>query len=415
MSELQHAVRRMVGRDPDEDGRASTPLELLFDLTFVIAFGTAADQLAHALAEGHGREGITAFFLASFAVTWAWINFTWFASAYDTDDWPFRLTTMVQMVGVLVLALGLPRMFDSLVHHEEHLDNQVMVVGYVIMRLPMVVQWLRAGRQDPARQALCMKMVVTLVVAQVGWVLLLVANPSMAVTAGVVLVLVGIELAGPLLAEKLHGGSPWHGHHIAERYGLMVIICLGEGLLGTNAALGALIEDGWTVDVAVLGLAGTALVFGVWWTYFVVPSGPLLAAHRERSFGWGYGHIPVFGAVVAIGAGLHAAAYFLEDESHLDATGTLLTVAVPLAIYAACLYALYSLLTRSLDPFHVVLIALTVTLLVVPIVLAEAGVDMVWCLAVLALVPWVTVVGYETLGHRHNAGVLAGLQEEQTP
>ena len=105
----QHTVRRMVGRDPDEDGRASTPLELLFDLTFVIAFGAAADQLAHALAEDHVSEGIIGFVLRDFAVSWAWINFTWFASAYDTDDWIFRLTTMVQMVGVLVLALGLPR------------------------------------------------------------------------------------------------------------------------------------------------------------------------------------------------------------------------------------------------------------------------------------------------------------------
>ena len=151
-------------------------------------------------------------------------------------------------------------------------------------------------------------------------------------------------------------------------------------------------------------------MFGVWWTYFVIPSGHLLVAHRERSFAWGYGHIPVFAAVVAIGAGLHAAAYYLEDESHLGPTGTLLTVAIPLAVYAACLYALYSILTRSLDPFHIVLIALSVVLLVLPVVLAEAGVDMVWCLAVLALVPWVTVVGYETVGHRHNAEVLDALE-----
>jgi len=255
-------------------------------------------------------------------------------------------------------------------------------------------------------------MVGTLVVAQVGWVLVLVAQPSMGVAAALVVVLGAIELAGPVLAERLDGGTPWHGHHIAERYGLLLIICLGEGLLGTNAALGALIEEGWTVDVAVLGLAGTALVFGVWWTYFVMPSGHLLDAHRERSFAWGYGHIPVFGAAVAIGAGLHAAAYHLEHHSELDATGTVLTVAVPLAVYAALLYALYSLLTRSLDPFHVVLIVISAVLLVLPVVLAASGVDMVWCLAVLALVPWVTVVGYETVGHRHNAEVLAGLEVE---
>ncbi len=53
--------------------------------------------------------GIVAFCFATFAISWAWINFSWFASAYDTDDWVYRLTTMLQMVGVLVLALGLKR------------------------------------------------------------------------------------------------------------------------------------------------------------------------------------------------------------------------------------------------------------------------------------------------------------------
>ena len=83
-----------------------------------------------------------------FAVVWAWINFTWFASAYDTDDWIYRLTTMVQMAGVVILALGLPAMFDSF-DAGERLDNRAMVVGYVVMRVPMVSQWLRAARQDP--------------------------------------------------------------------------------------------------------------------------------------------------------------------------------------------------------------------------------------------------------------------------
>ena len=400
----------MVGRDPDEDGRSATPLELLFDLTFVIAFGAAADELAHALAEDHVAEGVLAFLLATFAVSWAWINFTWFASAYDTDDWVFRLTTMVQMVGVIVLALGVPDMFASVTHHEERLDIRLMVLGYVIMRLPMVAQWMRAGRQDPTRRNLCSRMVWTLVVAQIGWALLIPFQPRMGLTAVIVVALVGLEIAGPLLAERLDGGSPWHGHHIAERYGLMVIIALGEGLLGGTAALGVLVEDGWTVEVVVLGLVGTALTFGVWWTYFVIPFGHLLSAHRERSFGWGYGHIPVFGAVVAIGAGLHAAAYRLDHHSELGTAGTVLSVAVPLTVYLVCLYALYAALTRTLDPFHLLLIALTAGLLVLGVALAWAGLSMVWCLAVLALVPWVTVVGYETVGHRHNAEVLAGLE-----
>ena len=93
-----HRRRRFTGRDPDEDGRASTPLELLYDLTIVVAFGTASDELAHFVADDHVAAGVGGFVIAAFAVfavTWAWLSYSWFASAYDTDDWVFRLATMV--------------------------------------------------------------------------------------------------------------------------------------------------------------------------------------------------------------------------------------------------------------------------------------------------------------------------------
>ena len=109
-----HRIRRMSGRDPHEQHRVATPLELLFDLTFVIAFGVAASEFAHALAEDHLGPGLAGFAFATFAICWAWINFSWFASAYDTDDWIYRLMTMVQMVGVIILALGIPAMYASI-------------------------------------------------------------------------------------------------------------------------------------------------------------------------------------------------------------------------------------------------------------------------------------------------------------
>jgi low temperature requirement protein LtrA len=89
-------------------------LELLYDFTFVVAFGTAADQLAHYLAEAHLGPAIGGFCSAVLAVTFAWMNYSWFASAYDNDDWVLRVATMVQMVGVIVLSLGIPEMFASI-------------------------------------------------------------------------------------------------------------------------------------------------------------------------------------------------------------------------------------------------------------------------------------------------------------
>src|SRR4051794_39021596 len=124
-----HGRQSFAGRDPDEEHRSATPLELLYDLTFVVAFGTAANELARYLADGHVWTAILGFAIASFAVAWAWINYSWFASAYDTDAWVMRLATMVQMIGVIVLALGLEQMFAS-IDEGGAIDNRVMVAGY---------------------------------------------------------------------------------------------------------------------------------------------------------------------------------------------------------------------------------------------------------------------------------------------
>ena len=174
--DLAHRLTRMTGRDPHESHRAATPLELLYDLTFVIAFGLAADELAHALSADHLAVGLGGFAFALFSVTWAWIQYTWFASAFDTDDWLCRVMVMVQMLGVVILALGLPDMFASL-EHGEHLDNRVMVLGYVVMRVPMVALWLRAALADPDHRRAPLIYVVTIVVSQTIWCYIALAPP----------------------------------------------------------------------------------------------------------------------------------------------------------------------------------------------------------------------------------------------
>jgi len=370
----------------------------------VVAFGVAGEQFAHLLAEGHFAAGLAAFGLAIFAICWAWINFSWFASAYDTDDWAFRLATMVQMVGVIILALGLPQVFHS-VDEGRPVDNSVTVAGYVVMRVAMLFLWLRAARQDPPRRRACQTYAATIGVAQLGWVLLLMLTDS---TVGEFFawgaLLLVIELAGPVIAERRKGGTPWHAHHIEERYGLLTIITLGEGVIGTVASLGAVVEShGWTLDAALVAVAGTGLTFGLWWMYFTVPSAEVLHVHRERLFPWGYGHILIFGSIAATGAGLHVAAYYIGHEAHIGATATVLTVAAPLAVYVLTLFALYSFLVRAVDSFHLALLAGTAALLVLPVMLASIGAPMAVCLVVLMLAPLVPVIGYETLGYRHMA------------
>jgi Bacterial low temperature requirement A protein (LtrA) len=189
------------------------------------------------------------------------------------------------------------------------------------------------------------------------------------------------------------------------------LLVVREVILGTVAALNAVVhgEAGWTVDAALLAVAGVGLTFGCWWMYFAVPWAAPLVRHRERSFLLGYGHLVIFGALAAMGAGLEVAALALEDKAAIGATGIVLSVAIPFAVYAAVFYALYSLLMRTHDAFHLGLIAGMAALVVLSVVLAAAGVSIAACLVVLALAPAVTVVGYETLGHRHMAEALEQL------
>ncbi len=403
---LHHHARHMTGRDPGEPHRAVTSLEQLFDLTFATCFSLAASQLALGLSAGRYAAALLGFGFASFAICWAWINFSWFASAYDTDDWVFRLVTMRQMVGVLVLAIGLPRMFASIAQGGR-VDNSIMVLGYVIMRLALVFQWLRAARQDPARRRACLTYAVAISIAQAGWVWQIAVHFSTAVAFIVGSFLGLIELMGPVLAERRDGGTPWHAHHIAERHSSLAIMALGEGIVGTIAALSAVVErQGWTLDATLVGVAGTALTFGIWWLYDLLPSAPVLEAHRNRAFGWGIGQVLIVTAIVATGAGLHVAAYFIEHRTQISPLAAVLSVVLPVGAFLGLAYALYYYLVRRFKAFQVGLLIGTAAVVVLTMTAARSGVSMAWCLLILALAPAVTVVGFEVLGYRHLANAL---------
>lgn len=381
----------MTGRDPHEAGRAATSLELFYDLVFVVGFSVAGTQVGHALAEGHYRSAVIGYLLCTFAATWAWINFAWFASAFDTDDWFFRLTVLVQMIGVAVIAIGVPDVFTSL-EGQEHLDNRVLVFGYIIMRVGMVAQWLRAAAQSPAHRRACGTYAAMTVLAQLGWIAVAVADMALWPSIAAMAVCVIVELLGPYLAETRAGGTPWHAHHIAERYACLTIVTLGEGVVGTVAVLGALIDStGWTTETAVLVVSAMGTTFAMWWLYAALPVGAALHAHREKSFVWGYGHIAVFIAAAAAGAGLHVAALYIEHEAHIGAGPAVATLAVPVGLYCALLAAYRGYLVR---PELLTLVSLVLALLFAAagVILAAAGASLVVAIVATSLAPVVMVI-----------------------
>ncbi|WP_107487398.1 low temperature requirement protein A [Streptomyces sp. MOE7] len=327
MPDLMRARRR------DEEHRTATPLELFFDLCFVVAVAQAGRQLAHALTEGHWGHGISGYLMLFFAVWWAWMNFSWFASAYDTDDPLYRVVTLVQIVGVLILAAGVPRAFaDS--------DFSVVWCGYLVMRLAMVSQWLRAARGSRGterRTALGYALGVT--VCQVGWLGLLLLPEGDVLW---VFVVVGLmELAVPALAERSYQ-TTWHPHHIAERYGLFTIIVLGETIAAATVAVQSALDEHDELGT-LLPLAGGGLlvVFAAYWIYFAVPIHQHLRSNRQ-AFLWGYGHYLVFGSAAAVGAGIEVAVEQAFDKAQLSASAAGACVTVPAALFMFTVWLIHS-------------------------------------------------------------------------
>ncbi|MBB1261551.1 low temperature requirement protein A [Streptomyces alkaliterrae] len=402
----------MAGRDPAEHGRTATPLELLFDLTFVVAVGTAALQFAEMLAAGHPTQAILAFVLAMFAIVIAWIGYTWFASAFGTDDWLYRALTMLQMIGVVVLALGIPAMFHS-VEQGGRLELRVMVLGYLVMRVALVLQWWRVTRESPRFRKVGLENIRWTVVAQLCWVVIGFAHLPLPVVIGGVLVVGGLELLLPSLTQGDAGGTPWHPHHVAERYSLFAIIALGEGVVGTVASSGGLLggADGtqWSGNGVAVVVAGIGLTFGMWWVYFNVPFGDVLVHRRNRGYLFGYGHIPLYIGIACAGAALHVAGLHLEHHSRISDTAVVLSLALPVGLYLLTCYLLYALLVSARDWYHLLLVGLSLTILAVAVLLAVAGVAVAVCLLVVMLAPYVTVSGYETVGHEHQRRILEDL------
>ncbi|GEK02168.1 low temperature requirement protein A [Streptomyces sp. ATE26] len=325
----------MPGRDPGEPHRSATSLELLFDLCFVIAVAQASTGLAAAVTHGHYLAGSLRFALVFFTVWWAWMNFTWFASAYDPDDVPYRLTVLVQLTGSLILAAGVPRAFKEG-------DLRVVTLGYVVLRTALAAQWLRAARSDPARRRTALRFATGVTVCQAGWVGVP-ALPSAARLPAIIALIVA-EVSVPVWAQSA-GMTPWHPHHIGERYESFTLIVLGE----TVSAAGIAVRDAFDRHhgagaLYALAAGGLLMVFSMWWLYFDRPAHTLLAtthqAHRRR-FPWAYGHYLVFASAAAEGAGLAAYAELVTEHPGVPPAAAGAAVTLPLTVYLATVWAVH--------------------------------------------------------------------------
>jgi len=362
---MPRLITRMTARDTREEHRASSPLELLFDLTFVVAIALVAVQLAHGIEGGHVLEELGPFLAVFFAIWWAWMNFTWFASAYDTDDVPYRVLVLLQMGGVLVLAAGVPSAFDDQ-------DFTAVTVGYLIMRIGLVALWIRAGVQHPEGRTTAFRYAAGITVVQAMWFARLAFGD--AAPWWLFLVCAVADLSVPLWAERT-GTTAWHPHHIAERYGLFTIIVLGESVLAaTTGVQASLAGGGLSPDLVVIAVSGLVVLFALWWLYFSEPAGDGLEGHRDLSYIWGYGHFAIFAALAALGAGLEVAVESAGHHAEVDPTVVSYAVAIPVAVFLVVLWAVHAPLVERVVVNPLAIAGAAAVILLLPLTTDAIGI-----------------------------------------
>ncbi|MDR2997081.1 MAG: low temperature requirement protein A [Microbacterium sp.] len=384
-------VKRMRPRDPAEVFRSSSPLELFFDLIFAVSVSLASDQLVNAEAHAHVGSGILAYLMVFFAVWWAWMNFTWFASAFDADDWLYRVLALTQMAGVVVLAVGTTSaMVDG--------DYRIIIGGYVVMRLALVAQWIRASRSHPAYRRTALRFAVGIALVQVLWVCYPLVPAAWAVP--VFFVLVACELSVPLIAESA-GQTPWNAQHIADRYGSFTLIVLGESVLAsTVAAANAFEHASQILQFALIGVAAFVLAAGLWWIYFSSDASFWLRRRRAPMV-FGYGHYFVFASAGAFSAGVAVLLDFEAGRAELSATVAVATLTIPVAVFVLGAWAL--ILRHCLHGFYNAALPIGAALIVactfIPLFAADVAGAVVAVLAA-AAVMIVMVVLIEASGVR---------------
>ncbi len=347
----------MLPRSVDEAHRPSTPLELLFDLVFVVAVAQAGVALHHGFAEGHILDSIFSYLAVFFAIWWGWMNFTWFASAYDCDDVPYRLVTFVQIIGSLIIAAGIQRAF-------EESDFSIVTIGYVVLRLAMVAQYFRAGYSDTARRKTLYRYASGYTFCQIAWVSLLFFQGQWWHPIAFV-VLAILELLVPTWAQQA-GRTSWHVGHITERYGLFTIIVLGESILSSSLGIQATLQSGeFHTNLLPVIAGGLLILFSMWWLYFDWSMGDVFTVLREeirKEVLWSYGHYFIFASIAALGAGLAVEIDFVLHHTELDINTAGMMVSIPTILYILILWSLHTT-PKTDSKFHPYLVWIFVLLM----------------------------------------------------
>jgi low temperature requirement protein LtrA len=303
-----------------------TPLELFFDLVFVLAL----TQCTALMAENPTWTGLGQGLLVLGVLWWSWVGYAWLTSVVDPEEGVVRFAIFAAMAALLVAALCVPEAFDD--------RGLLFACAYAVVRIGQIALFVVASRDDPALRRSIDGLAVS---TAIGVGLLVAASLTDGALQGAFwAVALLLDMGGPFL----FGSEGWKlaPGHFAERHGLIIIIALGESIV----AIGVAAEFGVDAGVVAAAVVGTALAAALWWLYFDIVA--IVAARRLANAEVGreqneiardsfsYLHFPMVAGIVLLALGLKNTLAHVGDPLELVvAVATLGGVALYLLAHVA--------------------------------------------------------------------------------
>ncbi len=320
---------KRVRLQPVAEGASVTQLELFFDLVLVFAFTMVTDLAA----EETSAKNLLRAFLVLALMWWLWIAYSWLGNVIRADEGFARVAMFTAMGGAFLAALTIPEAFHDMAGG--WYGPLVFAIAYLVVRLVHVFMFWLASAQDAQLRNQVLRW--SLGSITIGTTLLVIA----AMTEGRVQIALWIAaIAGDYLWTLL-AGTDWRlnsASHFAERYGLIIIVALGESIVSIGIGVAGL-PISWPIAVgALLGLAISGLL---WWTYFDVAA---LSIEHELKHADGarqikiargaytFWHFPMIVGIIGLSLGLKKVLYYVGDASHHTLSD---------ALYGIPLFALY--------------------------------------------------------------------------
>jgi len=309
-------------------------LELFYDLIYVVAIASLVFELHHTLSSNHSiYSAIGMFFFVFWTIWWPWNAYTWFASGYDTNDAQFRLASFAQMIGVMIIAVGVKPAFNE--------NNfYIMMTGYVVMRMPYIFMWLKVAYDDSDSRKFALSYAFNVFVLQLAWSLsvLYFQNWYLFIT------LAFFEMFMPYMTDKYLGDTSnarYNYHHIEERLGLLLIIVLGESILSSVYGMHQMVEA-YNPELLKHVIAGTLILFSMWWLYFDDPLKEKLK-NENISYIWSYSHYFIYLGATAIGVMFAVNIDILTGHATLSMPISMKLLGISLSIFLIALWVVHDM------------------------------------------------------------------------